>query len=93
MDEVAPTARNTLIILDEPFTGLDPLVRDELIEVLLEIAEGATILISSHDIAEIETIASHIGISIAPPNPVFRGGSLTRLTRNVLAQDTSGRTL
>jgi transposase len=60
---------------------------------LLEIAEGATILISSHDIAEIETIASHIGISIAPPNPVFRGGSLTRLTRNVLAQDTSGRTL
>jgi ABC-type uncharacterized transport system ATPase subunit len=60
---------------------------------LLEIAEGATILISSHDIAEIETIASHIGISIAPPNPVFRGGSLTRLTRNALAQDTSGRTL
>jgi ABC-2 type transport system ATP-binding protein len=53
--------RPRLIVLDEPFTGLDPLVRDELIEGLLEIAEKATILISSHDIAEIETFASHIG--------------------------------
>jgi len=53
--------RPRLIVLDEPFTGLDPLVRDEFIEGLLEIAEGTTILISSHDIAEIETFASHIG--------------------------------
>ena len=53
--------RPCLIVLDEPFTGLDPLVRDEFIEGLLEIAEGTTILISSHDIAEIETFASHIG--------------------------------
>ena len=53
--------RPRLLILDEPFTGLDPLVRDEFIEGLLEIAEGTTILISSHDIAEIETFASHIG--------------------------------
>jgi len=53
--------RPRLIVLDEPFTGLDPLVRDEFIRGLLEIAEGTTILISSHDIAEIETFASHIG--------------------------------
>jgi ABC-2 type transport system ATP-binding protein len=53
--------RPRLIVLDEPFTGLDPLVRDELIEGLLESAEGTTILISSHDLAEIETFASHIG--------------------------------
>jgi len=50
-----------LIVLDEPFTGLDPLVRDELIQGLLERAEEATIFISSHDLAEIETFASHIG--------------------------------
>src|SRR5882757_1995713 len=50
-----------LIILDEPFTGLDPLVRDELIQGLLERAEEATILVSSHDLAEIETFASQIG--------------------------------
>jgi len=53
--------RPPLIVLDEPFTGLDPLVRDELIEGVLDAAEGATILISSHDLAEIETFASHIG--------------------------------
>jgi len=50
-----------LIILDEPFTGLDPLVRDELIQGLLERAEESTILISSHDLGEIESFASHIG--------------------------------
>jgi ABC-2 type transport system ATP-binding protein len=50
-----------LIVLDEPFTGLDPLVRDELIQGLLERAEESTILISSHDLAEIESFASHIG--------------------------------
>ena len=50
-----------LIVLDEPFTGLDPLVRDELIQGLLERAEESTILISSHDLAEIESFASHVG--------------------------------
>ena len=50
-----------LIVLDEPFTGLDPLVRDELIQGLLERAEESTILVSSHDLAEIESFASHVG--------------------------------
>ncbi|HUP04183.1 MAG TPA: ABC transporter ATP-binding protein [Bryobacteraceae bacterium] len=53
--------RPELIVLDEPFTGLDALVRDELIEGLLAQADGATIFISSHDLAEIESFASHIG--------------------------------
>jgi ABC-2 type transport system ATP-binding protein len=53
--------RPQLIILDEPFTGLDSLVRDEFIEGLLESADGATIFISSHDLGEIESFASHIG--------------------------------
>ena len=50
-----------LIVLDEPFTGLDLLVRDELIQGLLERAEESTILVSSHDLAEIESFASHVG--------------------------------
>jgi ABC-2 type transport system ATP-binding protein len=50
-----------LIVLDEPFTGLDALVRDELIEGLLPRAENTTVFISSHDLTEIETFASHIG--------------------------------
>jgi ABC-2 type transport system ATP-binding protein len=53
--------RPELIVLDEPFTGLDALVREELIGGLLERAEGTTILISSHDLADIESFASHIG--------------------------------
>jgi ABC-2 type transport system ATP-binding protein len=50
-----------LIVLDEPFSGLDPLVRDQLIEGMLARASEATIFISSHDLAEVETFASHVG--------------------------------
>jgi len=53
--------RPQLLVLDEPFSGLDPLVREELIEGLLESAEETTILCSSHDLSEIETLATHIG--------------------------------
>jgi ABC-2 type transport system ATP-binding protein len=53
--------RPALIVLDEPFSGLDPLVRDELIEGLLERAPETTIFLSSHDLAEIESFASHVG--------------------------------
>ncbi len=53
--------RPKLIVLDEPFSGLDPLVRDEFIEGLIESANESTILISSHDLAEIESFASHVG--------------------------------
>ena len=54
--------RPELIILDEPFTGLDPLVRDELIRALLELTgeHHWTTLISSHDIDEIERLADSI---------------------------------
>jgi ABC-2 type transport system ATP-binding protein len=53
--------RPKLIVLDEPFGGLDPLVRDQLIEGLLERATESTIFLSSHDLAEIESFASHVG--------------------------------
>jgi ABC-2 type transport system ATP-binding protein len=50
-----------LVVLDEPFGGLDPLVRDQLIEGLLERAAESTVFLSSHDLAEIESFASHVG--------------------------------
>jgi ABC-2 type transport system ATP-binding protein len=53
--------RPRLLVLDEPFGGLDPLVREDLIEGLLDSAGETTILISSHDLADIESFASHIG--------------------------------
>jgi ABC-2 type transport system ATP-binding protein len=53
--------RPRLVVLDEPFTGLDAMVRDELIEGLLARAEGTTIFISSHDLNELDSFASHLG--------------------------------
>jgi ABC-2 type transport system ATP-binding protein len=53
--------RPRLIVLDEPLSGLDPLVRDELMEALLGLANESTIIFSSHDLAEIEHFASHVG--------------------------------
>ena len=52
-----------LILLDEPFTGLDPLVRDELIRALLELPDDVprTVFISSHDVDEIERLADWVG--------------------------------
>jgi ABC-2 type transport system ATP-binding protein len=53
--------RPKLLILDEPFSGLDPLVRDEVIEGLLCQAGEMTMLISSHELAEIESFITHVG--------------------------------
>jgi ABC-2 type transport system ATP-binding protein len=53
--------RPKLMVLDEPLSGLDPLVRDELIDGLLERAPETTIFLSSHDMAEIESFSSHVG--------------------------------
>jgi ABC-2 type transport system ATP-binding protein len=53
--------RPSLLVLDEPFSGLDPVVREDLIAGLIESASETTILISTHDLADIETFASHIG--------------------------------
>jgi ABC-2 type transport system ATP-binding protein len=50
-----------VLILDEPTSGLDLLVRREFLSSMVQLAgEGRTILISSHQIAEIERIASHV---------------------------------
>jgi ABC-2 type transport system ATP-binding protein len=53
--------RPKLLILDEPFSGLDALVRDEFMEDLLMQAGEMTILISSHELAEIEHVTTHVG--------------------------------
>ena len=56
--------RPKLVVLDEPFSGLDPLVRDEFIRGLLELTEqeGWTVFVSSHDIEEVQRLADRIAI-------------------------------
>jgi ABC-2 type transport system ATP-binding protein len=50
-----------VLILDEPTSGLDLLVRREFLSSMVGLAgEGRTILISSHQIAEVERVASHV---------------------------------
>jgi len=43
--------RPQLLVLDEPFSGLDALVRDEVAAGFLQQAAGLTVLISSHELA------------------------------------------
>ena len=56
--------RPQLVVLDEPFSGLDPLVRDEFLNGLLELTEkeGWTVWVSSHDIEEVERFADRVVI-------------------------------
>lgn len=71
-----------VLILDEPTSGLDPVIRREILETMSEFAaEGGSILLSSHQLHEVERVADRIVI--------LRGGrkvledSLERLKENV----------
>jgi ABC-2 type transport system ATP-binding protein len=53
----------SLLILDEPTEGLDPVAVEEVLQLLVRMAaEGATIFFSSHQIAEVEQIADYVSI-------------------------------
>ncbi len=58
----ATAFRPKLLVLDEPFSGLDPLVREQFIQGMLELTQddGWTILLSSHDMDEVERVADHV---------------------------------
>lgn len=61
---LALAKRPELLILDEPTANLDPVNRRELLQVLMDAAmeQGATVLISSHNIADVERICDHVAI-------------------------------
>src|SRR5581483_7007989 len=51
--------RPRLLILDEPFSGLDALAREDIVSEFLRQAGQTSILISSHELDEIERLATH----------------------------------
>ena len=53
-----------LLILDEPVDGLDPVMRRQVMGLILsDVAEhGTTVLISSHNLRELEDVCDHVGI-------------------------------
>ena len=60
---IALASKPDLLILDEPSSGLDPLITNKFHELLLELKnEGKTIFLSSHDLAEVQAICDRVGI-------------------------------
>ena len=58
------SCRPEVLILDEPVDGLDPVMRRQVMGLILsDVAEhGTTMLISSHNLRELEDICDHVGI-------------------------------
>ena len=73
-----------VLILDEPASGLDPRARVEIRELLGELANmGKTIFFSSHILADVEDICSHIGIVEA--GELIMQGSIDDLKLQLMA--------
>ena len=72
------------LILDEPVDGLDPVMRRQVWSLLLgDVAErGTTVLVSSHNLRELEDVCDHVGI--LNHGKVLLEGSLSDLQDNTV---------
>ena len=61
---LAICCRPELLILDEPVDGLDPVMRRQIWSIIMgDVAEhGTTVLVSSHNLRELEDVCDHVGI-------------------------------
>jgi ABC-2 type transport system ATP-binding protein len=75
--------RPRLLVLDEPTSGLDPLVRQVVLDLIREAAaDGAAVLLSSHDLAEVSAVCGRAAIiregklvEVAPISQIVQHGS------------------
>jgi ABC-2 type transport system ATP-binding protein len=60
---LALAPRPRLLVLDEPFSGLDPVVRDDVTAALLDVTrrEGSSVIISSHEMDDLERLVDRVG--------------------------------
>lgn len=61
---LAISTRPDVLILDEPVDGLDPVMRRQVWSLILEdvAARGTTVLVSSHNLRELEDVCDHVGV-------------------------------
>ncbi len=61
---LALCCRPEILVLDEPVDGLDPVMRRQVWSLLMsDVAqEGTTVLVSSHNLRELEDVCDHVGI-------------------------------
>ena len=58
----------SVLLLDEPFNGIDPRQRLHLMDLLRRLGdEGRTVLFSSHILEEVEQLARHIEVVVSGP--------------------------
>ena len=81
---LALCCRPEVLVLDEPVDGLDPVMRRQVWSLLMgDVAEhGTTVLVSSHNLRELEDVCDHVGI--LSHGKVLLERSLTDLQDNIL---------
>ena len=76
-----------LVVLDEPMSGLDPIGRKEVRDLILELRDqGKTVFFSSHILTDVEAIADHVAI-IARGQLQAQGTPAELVKRTVLGVD------
>lgn len=79
-------ANQDLIIMDEPTVGLDPLMQQEFYHILREEKkQGRTVFMSSHNLAEVETVCNRVAI--------IRKGQLKVVEEIQVLQEKTGKVL
>lgn len=81
---LALSLRPELLILDEPVDGLDPVMRRQLWSLIMgDVAEnGTTVLVSSHNLRELEDVCDYVGIMHKGRMMIER--SLSQLQENLI---------